>query len=288
MSVYILPAAFALFAWWFSTGFVLFLNHLPVRTYRWSLAAATLVLAASVYGLTVSSQQTTAAGAMLAFTQALLVWGWIEMTYLMGFITGAERSPCPTGCSESRRFRLALRASLHHELVVAGVGCWIVITSWGAPNQTGTWTFVTLWLMRWSAKLNLFFGVPNVHDDWLPEHLGFLKSYIRRRPMNALFPWSVSIATLVLLYLLVTMGTQTGGEFEKTATTLVATMLALAILEHWFLVLPIKDSALWNWALRLARRPVRARKRGRKETTGDRGDAHLDSAPPLSQSVYEK
>ena len=31
---------------------------------------------------------------------------------------------------------------------------------------------------------------------------------------------------------------------------LVTTMLALAILEHWLLVLPLPATALWRWAMR--------------------------------------
>jgi hypothetical protein len=30
---------------------------------------------------------------------------------------------------------------------------------------------------------------------------------------------------------------------------LVGTMMALALLEHWLLVLPIQDAALWKWAI---------------------------------------
>jgi len=30
---------------------------------------------------------------------------------------------------------------------------------------------------------------------------------------------------------------------------MLATMLALAVLEHWFLVLPVPDAALWRWAM---------------------------------------
>jgi hypothetical protein len=31
--------------------------------------------------------------------------------------------------------------------------------------------------------------------------------------------------------------------------SLISTLLVLAILEHWFLVLPLRDAALWSWAL---------------------------------------
>ena len=34
------------------------------------------------------------------------------------------------------------------------------------------------------------------------------------------------------------------------AGTFVGTLLTLAILEHWFLVLPLPADALWSWGLR--------------------------------------
>ena len=39
------------------------------------------------------------------------------------------------------------------------------------------------------------------------------------------------------------------SPFEATGTMLVATLLALALLEHLFLALPVKDKVLWQWAL---------------------------------------
>ena len=41
-----LPALHGLLIWWFSTGLILFLDGLPKRTFRWSMAAATVLLIA--------------------------------------------------------------------------------------------------------------------------------------------------------------------------------------------------------------------------------------------------
>jgi len=41
---YILPAAFALFVWWFSTGAIIFLDNLPRKTFKYSMIGATAVL----------------------------------------------------------------------------------------------------------------------------------------------------------------------------------------------------------------------------------------------------
>ena len=83
MTDYILPFGFALLTWWLSTGVILFLNHLPRDTYRWSMLVASCLLAACLYGLHTGSSNTTEMGALIAFSQALLVWAWLEMSYSM-------------------------------------------------------------------------------------------------------------------------------------------------------------------------------------------------------------
>lgn len=246
----LLPVLFALFLWWFSTGVILYLNKLPTRTYRWSMLGASLVLAASLYGLWVSSTQPTVNAAYSAFTCALLVWAWLEMSYFMGFITGPRKAPCPAACPNRRRFVLAIRASLYHELSIILISALVVALTWGAPNQVGTWTLLILWWMRWSAKLNLFLGVPNLNEEFLPEHLQFLKTYVAKRPMNVLFPISVTVSTIAAA-LLVMAALQPGATpFEIAGQVLLASLLALAVIEHWFLVLPLPDAALWSWVLR--------------------------------------
>ena len=47
--------------------------------------------------------------------------------------------------------------------------------------------------MRLSANL----GVPNLAEELLPEHLHDLKSFLTRKPMNLLFPVSVTVSTLI-------------------------------------------------------------------------------------------
>lgn len=262
----------ALVAWWLSTGAVLYLNHLPRDTYRWSLFGATIILLACLYGLAVGRADATPLGALLAFSEALLVWAWLEMSYFMDFLTGSSKRPCPPTSSEWSRFRRALETSLHHELAVAAFGIGLIALTWDSPNQIGSWTYVTLWLMRWSAKLNIFLGVPNINVDWLPEHLQFLESYIRRRPLNLLFPISITVSTFITTILFLRAGA--GDPFEMTGYTLVATLLALAVLEHWFLVLPVKDSALWTWALEAAKQnPIKHRETAWSSPSPRVGDA---------------
>ena len=195
--------------------------------------------------------------------QALLIWAWLEMSYFMGIVTGPHKAPCPPEARGWSRFVLALKTSLFHELAVIAFGVMIIGLSWGAPNQVAAGTFLTLWLMRWSAKLNLFFGVPNVNLEWFPQPLRFLATYMPQRPMNLFFPFAVTLATGLAAWLIEAAVTA-DDEFLRTGYALIGSLLALAVLEHWFLVLPMRDSVLWDWALRLA---GQSRERTRSEPT---------------------
>ncbi|MBK1647037.1 putative photosynthetic complex assembly protein PuhE [Rhabdochromatium marinum] len=267
-----LAILYALFLWWFSTGVILFLDRLPPSTYRWSLFGASLVGLASVTTVVGIAERVDMLGAYLGFTSGVLIWGWLEMTYFMGAITGPRKAPCPPGSRGRRRFWLAIQTSLYHELAVVAIGLLLFALTWGQENQAAAWTFAVLWWMRWSAKLNLFFGVPNLNEDWLPAHLRFLTSYLAKRPMNLLFPVSVTAATVVMALLIEHALDFPPESFTAQAAVLAASLLALAILEHWFLVLPVADAALWDWVF---------------EPNGT-ADVNKDSKPPPSvASVHE-
>jgi len=122
----------------------------------------------------------------------------------------------------------------------------VLYLTWDKPNQTATWTFLVLWAMRQSAKLNLHFGVRNLGLEFLPPQLNHLACYFRRKPMNPLWPLSIGLSMAVLMELVAYIGTPTLSEFDATACTIVATLLALGILEHVFLVIPWPTSWLWG------------------------------------------
>ena len=243
---YVLPALAVVFAWWFSTGLILLLDGLPRRTFGWSLAGATAVLAAGLWGLAATADDASVAGAYIAFLAALAVWGWNEAAFLLGYVTG----PAAVGDDGTawRRFVNASRAILWHELAILASGLVVFWLAGGGANTVGAWTFAILWAMRLSAKLNVFLGVPNLSEEFLPEHLAHLKRYFRRRPMNLLFPFSVTAAT-VLVMLLAGDAASAATPAAAVGATLLAALAGLALLEHWLLVLPVPDQALWQWAL---------------------------------------
>lgn len=250
MSVYLLPIAYTLFVWWFSTGVILYLNGLPRWTHPWTMLGATLLLGVALAGLAATRDDTRVTGAYLAFTCTLLVWAWQEVAFLLGYVTGPRRTPCPAGSTGWRRAGYALLTLLHHELALIVLALAVLAATWGGANPTGIAAFLIFWVMRQSAKLNVFLGVRNLNEDFLPAHLKYLQTYFRRAPMNALFPVSVIAASWLAALLWQAAAAHGVSAFEATALTFSGTLLSLAILEHWFMVLPLPSQALWNWGLR--------------------------------------
>lgn len=245
-----LPVLFAAFVWWFSTGVILLLDGLPRATFRWSLAGTGALALAGLAGLAWTAGSTSVTGVYVAFTCAIAVWGWQELSFLTGWLAGPRRRACPDGCSGRRHFVHAVEAILYHELAIIAGAALIVGLTWGAPNQVGTWTYLVLWGMRTSAKLNLFLGVRNLSEEFLPAHLVYLKSFFRRRPMNLLFPFSVTASTIVAVVLVRNALDPSAGPAATAGFMLVGALLGLAILEHWLMVVPLPTTVLWQWAMR--------------------------------------
>lgn len=248
-----LPVLFAVFIWWFATGIVLLLDGLPRTTFRWSHLLSTLLALGAFAGLAHTAAQTTPAGAFCAFTSALLVWGWHELSFLTGWVTGPRQRAADPGVRGGRRFVQAVGAILWHELAILASGAVIAAITWNAANPVGMATFAVLWVMRISAKLNVYLGVRNLSVEFLPPHLAYLASYFRRRAMNPLFPLSATAATVAAAWLVTEALAAPPGSGLATGHLLVATLLALALLEHWLMVLPFNPTALWRWAMRQPR-----------------------------------
>ncbi len=249
MTQFVYPGLHALFIWWFSTGVVIFLDGLPPRSFRYSMAGATVVLGLGLYGLAASASDRSVGGVYLAFTSALLIWSWLEASFYLGYVTGVRRHSCVAGCHGWRHFGHAIAASLWHELAVLVLGGVVLALGWGAENPFGAYTFVVLWWMHQSARLNVFLGVRNLNLEFLPEHLFYLRGFFRNKPMNLLFPISVSVSTVLAAWLF-QRAAVSGDPVAVIGNSVVGTMMVLAIAEHWFLVLPLPTARLWSWGLR--------------------------------------
>ena len=255
------PLAATLLFWWGSTALILYLATRGGMGRRAMWPASALALFA-LAGLLGSREATTAAAAYCSFTCGLVLWGWIELSYLTGMLTGPRRHQvrCPERIGEGERFLRGIGTSLYHELAIIAVGSALLWASRDAANAVGAWAFAILWIMRWSAKLNLFLGVRNLNAEFFPPHLRYLESYIRRRSMNLLFPVSVTMGTIPAWYL-IDRAFGEASAFAAVADLSLGVLLALAVLEHWFMVVPMRDAELFRWALPGRSREVEGRSR---------------------------
>ena len=241
--------AASLLLWWFSTGAILWLVRLPRTAAGWTLGLSSAVALIALIGLVFAARDTSVVGAYSAFGFALIVWGWHELGFLMGKITGPRRTPCPPTATGWTRFRVSAETVIHHEMALAVTAALVVALAWGQPNQTGTLTFVLLLAMRLSTKLNIYLGVRNPPITFLPTSLTYLQTYFRRARFNALFPLSLALSVIAAIVLGHAATDAAISPGQAIGASLMLALTLLGLLEHAFLMMPSPDRTLWGWAL---------------------------------------
>lgn len=246
------PALIALFAWWFSTGAILWVvksaDNAGLAARKRAVWAGLPILCLGVAGFWITRETLTPLAVYGAFLSALAIWGWIELAFLVGIITGPNRTALPEGKPEWERFIRAWGTIAYHEMLLAGACISLFLIAWNSTNTFGMWTFGALFFARVSAKLNLFLGVPKINIEFLPRALAHLPSHFRRRALNWLFPVSITLLTFAVacwlerFYAAESAGTATGFALLSAIT-------GLALFEHWMMVLPIPDEKLWRWMM---------------------------------------
>jgi putative photosynthetic complex assembly protein 2 len=237
----------AVSSWWLLTGLALLLVHQSHDRVRLGfLALSILALVAwALVPFTVSSSEPLAAA--LGFILGLLIWGWLEVSYLLGYVNGPNHEVCDKNATMWQRFKGGVATTIYHEVcVLLSVGL-LAVMSLGQVNPTAFYTLTVLWLMRWSAKLNLFLGVRSFNDRWLPDHLHYLASYLKTDRLNPFLP----LSTLIGFYATYSLFGSASAATEITqqlSLNLIATLMLLASIEHLFLMFPLNDAALWSWA----------------------------------------
>lgn len=236
--------------WFVATGFVLWLDRLPSSTWPASIVGATIASGFAMGGIIATAPMVGSAAAYAAFACALVLWGWHELSFLMGFVTGPNRAACPPDATGWRRFRLAAATLIHHEVAMFLTVLVIAGATWGQPNQTATLTFMLLFVMRLSAKFNIFAGVPHLSTEMMPDHMRYLASYFRIRPPRLFFAFSLVAIVLLAAWLGNAALNAQGGL--ATGYALAFALVLLAFIEHGFLVVPWQDTSLFRWAIRKA------------------------------------
>jgi len=250
MASYFVPPIYAAFVWWFSTGAVLLLVGRSRRLDLVRMVSAAGLVAIALAGLVLTANDTSVGAAYMAFTSTILLWAAQEIAFLAGWVTGPRPLHCPAGVRGWKRLGPALLAILYHELTLMACGAVVAALTWNGSNLVALWTFVALWVLRQSAKINLFLGVPVTNDELMPDTVRFLKTYFIRKPVGAFFPVSVTLATAALVIMVQRIVEVAVTPFEVAGLTLVSTLFALGVVEHWFMLLPLPAITLWGWGMR--------------------------------------
>ena len=247
-----IAALLALFLWWFATGAILVVVRLAEKrgtaARRNCVLLALPVLISGVWLYATTLGQTGTGAAYGAFLAAIVIWGWIELSFLTGTVTGPNTRPCPAHVMGWERFIRAWGTVAYHEMLLTGVMIMLWLYAHEAVNTVGLWTFTVLYFARISAKLNLYFGVPKINTEFLPTQLAHLASHFRVAPVGWFFPLSVSVLSFAVACWLERLWSAPTPE-TAVGFALLAAITALALLEHWLMVLPLPDAKLWRWML---------------------------------------
>jgi putative photosynthetic complex assembly protein 2 len=259
-----LLAAFAvLLAWWLSTGLILWrvrvADNGPAHGHMRSVIGGLPLLGFGMWGTIVSAADPSAFGVYLGFAAALALWGWVELAFLSGVLTGPNHVPSPTGLHPRARFARALLAVAWHELALAAIMIGLIWAQWGGANTIAAATFALLLIARTLAKINLFLGVPRINLQFVPRPIAHIKSHFRLAPATG-FLW-ISIGILGIITTALIRRALTAAPPENSlGYTVLAALAALALLEHLFMVLPLPDAKLWAWMLPKAKPSIKTLK----------------------------
>ena len=252
--------------WFIGTGLVAMINH----RLRASFGRALIIACACALlglGLVVLTAHSTAVWATYAsFLGGLLIWSWHEISFLTGAVAGSHRDPCPADAQGWQRFSMATMALIHHEVALAMTAGLLLSLASITANPTGAYAFGLLLIFRLSSKLNIYRGVPHLSDDLLPQQLGYLKSYFGPKQLRPeLILSTAAIIGLASYFALAAYHAERSNELAQAG--LLCCLSLLAALEHLFLALPFRDSALWGWAMETQKNRVRTPNRNNEKNS---------------------
>lgn len=248
-SGHVLPVVATIAMWFLATGLIAWLDHCERATFPRSLVLAGSGGVAGLVIVAWSMQSATIGGVYWAFAGAILIWAWHEIGFLTGAITGPRREACPEGAGAWERFSHASAAMAWHEIALALTALLLLSLTWNAPNQVAAMVFLLLTVLRLSTKLAIFAGVPNMSTDILPPHLGYLKSYFGPPRFTAMLAGGIAFSIALAAWIGTTSMDAPAGSADAAGASLLFALAALGALEHLFLALPLRDGALWGWAL---------------------------------------
>lgn len=242
-----LPVLAAVLLWWGTTGIIIFLcGRKAWRPYVF--AVVTLVQPFAFWQLHNSRDYNSVGDIFGSFFWAVVIWSWVECSYYTGFVVGRKVPELEPDAPIGKRFRAAVAANLYHEVSIIVLSLIVIVIGWGGINDTGLWSFMILHWAHQSAKFNIFLGVNNLTTDFLPDNLRYMAQYFVKKPLNSLFPVSVTVTTIIATFLFVsTLNASSSGQL--TGQCLLFVLMCAAVMEHWWLVTPV-PTKIWDWSLK--------------------------------------
>ncbi len=235
--LYLYPLLVTLLIWGGLTVGLIWLNQRGPRAGRIALLLLLPLLLLAHQQLWLTRDDVSMYGSYMAFVAGMWIWAWHELAFYCGMLSGIWRTDCPPGLSRWQRFRYALSTHVYHELAVVlevGLLLWL---HHGATNLIGPATFLALWALQHSAKLNVFLGVRNLKVSVLPAHVRYLGSFWTPRAYNRFFFVSTLLFALLAAALWARASTLAPAE-QAIGMTLLATVMTLGVLEHLLMVVP--------------------------------------------------
>ncbi|MEM7694027.1 MAG: putative photosynthetic complex assembly protein PuhE [Pseudomonadota bacterium] len=239
----LLAALYTIALWWAATQSILWLvTRVPKAAAN---ALALLLAIASAMLAVAAAHDGSVHAAFVAFTAGVGLWAAFEIAFLTGAILGVDRNG-PPAKGGARRAWDAFLAIVYHEGALIGTLVILAVVTLGAVNSGALATFAALWLMRASAKLNLFLGVRNLCTEFLPDAAAHLARHFTKRSMNPAFPFCVLCASVASFVLLRAAFHDGSSPAEAASAMLVGTLVTLGVIEHWLMVTPLSALALFR------------------------------------------
>lgn len=249
MTDYVMPVLFVVLLWWSSTGAILWLARGVNQQMHLRLLGMTILCGLGFGGLIISTAYTEVWSVYAGFVSALIIWGWVEFTFLGGMITGRIKGLCPENLTETKRFAHAFNAINYHEFTLLGALILVGLIDMAGGTAMASKTFACMWLMRIGAKFAIFSGVPKLSVEMMPERLAYLQSYFRGDRIGWGFWLSIIGCSCFFFAGVYSLVHVDYDPVVKTQVLMLTALVGLALIEYLFMVLPVADSRLWSWAM---------------------------------------
>ncbi len=128
--------ATAVSSWWLLTGLALLLAHQSGKRARAGFMLVSVLALAALILVPFNASLNTPIAAAIGFILGLIIWCWLEISYLLGYVNGPNHQPCPPQLTVWERFKGAVSTTIYHEACVVGAVACLALISVTEPNPT--------------------------------------------------------------------------------------------------------------------------------------------------------